>query len=60
MTSQNFWSALWSRVVDLDGLTYHIAVPVVFAMIALVAIAIGRLMALSVKSLSEAEGVSPS
>lgn len=57
---QNVWSTIWSQVIDLDGLTYHIAVPVVFALIALVAIAMGRLLALSVERLGEAESPSPS
>lgn len=57
---ENIWSTIWSQVIDLDGLTYHIAVPVVFALIALVAIAMGRLLALSVERLGEAEAPSPS
>lgn len=57
---ENIWSTIWSQVIDLDGLTYHIAVPVVFALIALVAIAMGRLLALSVERLGKAEAPSPS
>ena len=49
------WSTIWSEVVELDSLTYHLGVPALFIILGLTALGIGRVLFRALEHLEEAE-----
>jgi hypothetical protein len=39
--SLTVWSTIWSQVVELDSLAYHLGVPMLFMILGLIAMGVG-------------------
>lgn len=46
-SAADIWLPVWSRIVGLDGFTYHLGLPLVFCSIALTAAVVARSLAIA-------------